>query len=151
MVKPVMAAVSGNAAESGKNQAGNPDGGYNTIKFEKKTQEDKSKLDNKDSSQKETASTNNPANTDKIKVEILNYSGFEGLGEKIAKSLEIGGIEVSYTEMKQIEENTLIIERNDRKAGSEVQKAIGMWQIVKWPDDKSGYDVTVKLGADFNP
>lgn len=53
--------------------------------------------------------------------------------------------------IKNIIDETIIIERNDKKLGAEIKKIIKVGKIVKKVDPKYGFDVTIVLGTDYIP
>jgi len=88
----------------------------------------------------------------KIRVEIVNYTGNAKIANEVASTLKAGGFEVSVTELKpDPEKKTVIIERNDRKAGSAVLDILKAGKVIKAPDPKSKYDVTLSIGDDYRP
>ena len=87
-----------------------------------------------------------------IKVEVLNYTGNKKLADEIKTTLEASGFEVSIVSEKTDKHvSTFIIERNDKKAGLEVQKVLKAGKVAKMADPKSKFDVTVRLGEDYLP
>ena len=95
---------------------------------------------------------NNVKSNEKLRIEVLNYSGMDELTSEVVSTLNAMGYEASgRNERTDLEITTLIIERNDKGAGAEVQKAIKAGKVVKWPDAASSFDMTVKIGSDFRP
>ena len=89
---------------------------------------------------------------EKYKVEVINYSGIKNLAEEIKSTLEASGYEVSAGNGRSNQPvKTIIIDRNDKKAGAEIQKILKAGTVTKWPDPRSRYDVTVKIGDDYRP
>ncbi|MCX7841898.1 MAG: LytR C-terminal domain-containing protein [Clostridia bacterium] len=89
---------------------------------------------------------------EKISVEVINYSGIKNLAEEIKSTLEASGYEVSAGNGKSSQPvKTIIIERNDKKAGAEIQKILKAGTVTKWPVANSRFDVTVKIGDDYKP
>ncbi|MCX7922212.1 MAG: LytR C-terminal domain-containing protein [Clostridia bacterium] len=87
-----------------------------------------------------------------IKVEVINYTGINKLAEEIRYTLEANGFQVSAGNGKSNKfVTTAIIERNDKKAGIEVQKVIKIGKIKKELTPGSRFDVTVILGDDYKP
>lgn len=148
----LMEAFNGNSAGMEGKQQQKPDDEYTTVKYEKEKPAVKTEQENKNDSGKKAADGDSTDKAEKIKVEILDYSVFEGLGEKMAKTLEASGYEVKLSKMEhENSEGTVIIEKSSKKAGSEILKIIGPWRIERALDDKSEYDVTIKLGVDYSP
>lgn len=88
----------------------------------------------------------------KIKVQVVNYTDIKKLAEEIRTTLEASGYEVSSGNAKSnTPMKTLIVEKNDKKAGAEIHKILKAGKVVKWPDAKSRFDVTVIIGDDFKP
>ncbi len=88
----------------------------------------------------------------KIKVEVINFSGIKNLAEEIKTTLEANGYEVSAGNGSSNEPmKTMIIERNDKKAGAAIQGILKGGTVSKWPDPASRFDVTIKIGDDYKP
>lgn len=86
----------------------------------------------------------------KIKVEVINYTGRKGFTDDICKALKEKGFEVTARdEYSKDSIDTVVIERNDKKAGSVVRSVLKLGDVVKWPDEKSAFDVTIKIGRDY--
>ncbi len=88
--------------------------------------------------------------TEKLKLEVMNYSGIKNLAEDLRARLESNGHEVSAgnaTSNKPVK--TEIVERNDKKAGAEVKRIIGFGTISKQVDGSSRFDATIIIGDDF--
>lgn len=93
-----------------------------------------------------------PAKTAKIKVEVINYTSIKKLAEDIRTTLEASGYDVSAGNGKSDKPmKTMIVERNDKKSGAEIQKILKAGTVVRWPDSKSRFDVTVIIGDDYRP
>lgn len=88
----------------------------------------------------------------KVRIEIVNYSGLKNVAEEIKTTLEAAGFEASVVNYKANKnEKTSIIERNNKKAGLEVQKVLNAGKIVTAIDPKSKFDVTLVIGEDYKP
>lgn len=105
----------------------------------------------KDSTPKPSETPGTPATTDKIKVEVISYSSSKDIVEIVRAKLEAAGYEVSAGNAPPTTKavKSEIIERNDKKAGSEVKKVVNAGTISKQPDPSSRFDVTVIIGDDF--
>lgn len=88
-----------------------------------------------------------------IKVEVVNYSNTKNLAEMVRETLEASGYKnVSAGNVKTNNpQETLIVERNDKKAGEAIHKILKAGRVVKWILPTSKYDVTVIIGDDFKP
>jgi hypothetical protein len=87
---------------------------------------------------------------DRIKVEVVNYSGIAGLAEKVRAKLEAAGFDASSGNGRSTEPGrSEILERNEKKAGGKVQKLLGAIRVRKEIAAESRFDVTLIIGDDY--
>ena len=124
---------------------------YKTLKYNKPEAASETKTsDSKDNAvKKEESAVKEVA----IKIEIINYTGIMNLAEEVKGMLEAGGFQVvSARDEKSVTPIvTTIVERKDGEAGIEVKKVLKVGQIIKRFDSKAAFDITVKIGSDYNP
>ena len=151
--KPVAVAVEDTSVQPSADNGSDGTDDYKTIKYQRAADAVGDSTDYGEAIPKATpdkAASAKKANG--IKVEVLNYTGNKKLADEIKTTLEAGGFEVSIvSEKTDTHVSTSIIERNDKKAGLEVQKVLKAGKVVKWADPKSKFDVTVRLGGDYLP
>ncbi|HEX9063040.1 MAG TPA: LytR C-terminal domain-containing protein [Clostridia bacterium] len=100
---------------------------------------------------------NTPKPTDnkkqeKIKVQVINYSGTRGLAELVKSTLEASGYEVSAAnESTNKPVRTMIIDLKNKKAGSDILKILKVGTVGSETSLASKFDVLVKIGDDFKP
>jgi hypothetical protein len=120
-----------------------------TAKVEEKNLKDTAPVEKTKTS---GAKTEDTAKAQKIKVEVINYTGIKKLTEDIRTTLEADGFDVSTgNDSSNKLVTTEIIDRNDKKAGIEIQKVLKIGRLTKEYDAGSRYDVTVVLGDDYKP
>lgn len=90
----------------------------------------------------------------KVTAEVLNATGRRHLAHKVRKFLISNGVDVVYFgNYKQLQVNTMIIDRSGRKSASEeVRGLLGLEsiEIHSEPDKTRLADVTVVVGKDFS-
>lgn len=124
--------------------------GFKTLKYKKTAEPAPKKSPPQEKKQESTAAAGTEVS--KIKVEVINYTGMKNLTEDISSTLKAGGFEVAArTENSGTPVATEIIDRDDGEAGLEIQKLLKAGKLVKMPDPKPTYKVTVKIGHDFVP
>ena len=97
-----------------------------------------------------TTETVDTKKQDKIKVDIINYTGISNLAEEIRAQLEALGYDVSAgngTSYQAVE--TVIIEKSIKANGSEIQDIIKAGRVVKFLDASSRFDIVIKIGDDY--
>ncbi|MCR4434673.1 MAG: LytR C-terminal domain-containing protein [Clostridiales bacterium] len=125
-------------------EEGGPDD-FKTVQYKRAEEPAQAKTDTKN----EEGTSPKP---EKIKVEVINYTNVKNLAEEVRATLEASGYSVSAGNKKtNSPQSTLIVERNDKKAGEGIQKILKAGKVVKWADPNSKYDVTVIIGDDFKP
>ncbi|MCX7710088.1 MAG: LytR C-terminal domain-containing protein [Clostridia bacterium] len=116
-----------------------------TIKIEKSVKPEETEP-------KKTTEPAKDEKKEKVKVEVINYSGIKRVAEDIKTTLEASGYEVSAGNEKSNKPvRTEIIERNDKKAGAAIQKILKIAPVTKAPDPTSRFDVTIRIGDDYKP
>ncbi|MDP4093643.1 MAG: LytR C-terminal domain-containing protein [Bacillota bacterium] len=118
---------------------------FDTYKYERNKDAEPSKTNQKGNRATESGLP------DKINVEVINRSTNKKLTEAVKSTLEAGGFVVSAGNDNNTSVSTLIIERNDTKSGTAVRNVLKTGRIIKEPDSKSRFDVTVIIGDDYNP
>lgn len=148
--KPLLSFINaaGEEKQAGENENGNENGADpveegKTIKLDGGSE---STTAGKSSSEEEK-----PETPDKIRVEVINYTGDPGLLEEAVSALETAGYAAAGREDAGLDTGTLIISRNDNDAAERVRAILKAGRAIKWPDEKSQFDVTVKLGDDYSP
>lgn len=89
---------------------------------------------------------------EKIKVEVVNFSGIKRVAEQIRSTLEASGYEVSAGNDKSSNfVRTEIIDKNGKNAGEAIQQLLKIGPVKKVPDPTSRFDVTIIIGDDYKP
>lgn len=87
-----------------------------------------------------------------ITAEVLNGTGRPRLARLGARLLREQGIDVLATGNADSHATTrILVRRGSRAAGETVQRALGIGAVDSVPDSLLRLDVTVVLGADFQP
>lgn len=120
---------------------------FQTLKYQRDN------LDEEKSKDKSTAEKDSKEKrSQKLKVEIINYTNVPKLAERYKKVLESEGfsaVAINLTSSKSHE--TTIIERNARVDGQGVFEVIKVGRIKQVLKKNYPYDVTLVLGDDINP
>lgn len=151
LFQPSVAAVVEDKTAQAPKDSPREDEVKNTIRYDK---EPVPIVDKKNFEEDAAKENNDKTSKDKnkIKVEVINYTGIKNLAEEVKETLEARGYEVSAGNGKSNQPiSTIIIERNDKKAGEDIHKIIKAGTVTRWPDPKSRFDVTIKIGDDYMP
>jgi len=106
------------------------------IKKSKKTSSDTSSLVNE---------------TKKMRVEIMNYTGDEKVGEDLKATLELNDFIVTLKNETATQGETLIVERSDRKAGEIIQGIMKVGSISVEIQKEPYFDAIINVGVDYSP
>lgn len=159
--KPALTVEDANTSKAPAGSAEDKGEDFGTIKYDKQKGtgsgtsgkvEKSSGASGKDAAGEPKTEPKTQPKTERIKVEVINYTGIEGLAANMVETLRTSGFEASgRDERPDPSMTTLVIERNDSNAGKAVQEVIKAGRVVKWPDSKSVFDVTIKIGNDYKP
>ncbi len=90
----------------------------------------------------------------RVRVEVLNAAGTEGLARRATEFLRERGFDVVYFgNAEQFDmDSTLVLDRVDRLAAARaVADSLGVRRVLSEPDSNLYLDVTVRLGLDWEP
>jgi hypothetical protein len=95
-----------------------------------------------------------PTPEDRIRVEVLNGGGVQGMAARATELLRDDGFDVVYfgnAANPAREGSTVLARTSDRDAAAEVGAALGIERVQLEPDSTLLVDVTVVLGPDWVP
>ncbi len=93
-----------------------------------------------------------PSADGRIVVEVLNGSGKTGLGRLGTRRLRRMGLDVVYFGNAGATDTTQVIaRRGDQGRAEKVRDALGVGKVLVQPDTLRRVDVSVVLGADYQP
>jgi hypothetical protein len=95
-----------------------------------------------------------PGDSPRLLVEVLNGSGKAGLARTATRALRRGGLDVVFFGNADGGEATvtqLLVRRGDSTAARRAARLLGVGAIAWKPDSTRRVDVTVILGADYEP
>ena len=95
-----------------------------------------------------------PGDADRHLVEVLNGSGQAGLARTATRTLRRGGLDVIFfgnAEGEKAAVTHLLVRRGDSTAARRAARLLGVGTIEWKPDSTRRVDVTVILGADYEP
>ncbi|HEX3030409.1 MAG TPA: LytR C-terminal domain-containing protein [Clostridia bacterium] len=85
------------------------------------------------------------------KVEIINCTGQEQVGEDLKASLEANGFTVVLKYSSRIKGDTVITERNKKNAGQKVLELLKVGRVYKEYQKEPYFDAIIEIGIDFAP
>ncbi len=95
-----------------------------------------------------------PGESDHLLTEVLNGSGKAGLARTATRVLRRGGMDVVFfgnAEGGEVPSTQLLVRRGDSTAARRAARLLGVGAIAWKPDSTRRVDVTVILGADYDP
>lgn len=93
-----------------------------------------------------------PSADERIVVEVLNGNGRQGLARTVTRQLRQQGLDVVFFgSTDKIDSTQVVVRRGDAGTGSVVAKALGSGLVKVERDTLRRVDVSVILGADYQP
>lgn len=95
-----------------------------------------------------------PGDRQRLLVEVLNGTGRSGLARTATRALRRGGLDVMFygtAEGALLDSTRLLVRRGDSTAAERAARLLGVGRIAWAPDSTRRVDVTVILGADYQP
>jgi hypothetical protein len=93
-----------------------------------------------------------PGSIGRVKVEVLNGGGLEGVAWDATRALRDAGFDVVYygNAGTYSDEPSVVMDRvGDLEKARSVAEALGILQVISTPDSTRLVDVTVRLGPDW--
>lgn len=102
----------------------------------------------------EVATGEIPTPEDRIRVEVLNGSGVQGVAARATEILRESGLDVVYfgNESSFGRDSSVVLDRTGRESALEaVGRVLDIGRLEAEPDTTRLVDITVLLGADWDP
>ncbi len=100
---------------------------------------------------KSSSSGEKTAEKQEYKVELINCTGQEQVGEDLKASLEANGFTVVLKYSSRIKGDTVITERNKKNAGQKVLELLKVGKVYKEYQKEPYFDAIIEIGIDFAP